>query len=162
MHYCLYYCMRCGQNMLGHPQGQVAIILKWIKWLVLLHILQKRVYNADTKIIIVFAYLLIYLLVVNFRGAIIIAWRESFRSITKPYFLCEASGHVPGKCSREFLENYSFGISIVNFLYYIMNAMTPVVHLIFVINCRVLRQRMEQLKITKLLKSLSSSSSQWY
>ena len=111
--------------------------------------LQQKAYKAEMKLTIVYAYFLIFVLMGNFQEAIRIVWRESFKNATNSYFLCEAVGHVPGRCSRETIEQYSYQYSLLNCLTNIMAFFIPVVNLMFVINCRIVRERTRKLKIMK-------------
>ena len=121
---------------------------------------QRRAYVAEFKIVIYFSFLLLCLLVVISQAAIRIAWREPYRNLTENYFLCEAVGHIPGRCSREPLEQYTFVISLMNCIYYIMTAFSPVIHLMFVINCRILKEGVLRMKTAQTLRSISKKSSQ--
>lgn len=121
---------------------------------------QRKECQAELKIIIFFTYLLVYLLVVLCQDAVTIAWKEPYRNLTKSYFLCEAVGYVPGRCSREPLERYTYVISLLNCMYYIVTAFIPVIHLIFIINCRVLKQSVVRMTVVRSLKTSSPRVSQ--
>ena len=120
---------------------------------------QRKSCEAEFKIIIFFTYILVYLLVVLCQDAIIIAWQESFTNVTKSYFLCEAVGHVPGRCSREPIEQYSHVISLMNCIYYIMTAFTPIIHLMLVTNFRIAKEGFLRMKIIQSFKTSSMKSS---
>ena len=111
--------------------------------------LQQKAYKAEMKLTVVSAYFLVFILVGNCQEAIRIVWRDSFKNATNDYFLCEAGGHVPGRCTRETIEQYSYQYSLLNCLSHIMSVFIPVVNLVFVINCRILRERMRKVKIMK-------------
>ena len=81
------------------------------------------------KITIVFAYYLIFLLVLLCQEAVMLAWKESFRNEANTYFLCKAVDHVTGGCSKDSLKKYSHTFIQMNCIFYIMNAFTKVVHL---------------------------------
>ena len=121
--------------------------------------MQRRSCEAEFKIVIFFTFLLVFLLVVLCQDTLIIAWQESYRNLTKSYFLCEAVGHVPGRCSREPVEQYSQVISMMNCLYYIMNAFYPTIHLMFIINFRIAKEGFLKLKIVQSVKTTTSLKS---
>ena len=121
---------------------------------------QRRSWEAEFKIIIFFSYLLVFLWAVVCRDAIILALQEPFREVIEDYFLCEAVGHVPGRCSREPIERYAYVISILNCIYYIMNSLYSVVYLMFVINFRIAKEGILKMKIIQSFKSTSTRSSQ--
>ena len=101
---------------------------------------------------------MVYLLVVLSQGAIRIAWREPYRNLVKSYFACEAAGHVPGRCSRASLERYTYVISLLNCIYYIMTALTPIIHLMLVTNFRILKEGVLKMKIVQSLRSVQTST----
>ena len=92
------------------------------------------------------------------QEAVTLAWKESFRNETNRYFLCEAVGHMPGRCNQDSLKKYSHTFSLMNCIYYTMTAIVPVVNLIFIINCRVVKEAVKGLKVAKALKTISRSS----
>ena len=118
--------------------------------------LQRRGQTAELKIMIVFAYFLMFLILVNCRDALYVAQRESFRDAVSNYFLCEAVGYVPGKCSREALEQFTYPPLSITF--YAMAFLMPVVFLLFVINIRTLKEQVEKLPLIRSWKSQSSST----
>ena len=76
--------------------------------------MQRKACKAEFNIIVFFTYLLVYLMVALCQDAITIAWQEPYGNLTKSYFFCEAVGHVPGRCSREALEQYTYLFSLLN------------------------------------------------
>ena len=52
------------------------------------------------------------------------------------YFACEASGHVPGKCSREVFEKYSY--PYVAMVAYLLQGIVPITHLNYVLDWRAM------------------------
>ena len=52
------------------------------------------------------------------------------------YFACEASGHVPGRCSREVFEKYSY--PYVSMVAYVLLGIVPITHLNYVLNWRAM------------------------
>ena len=117
--------------------------------------LQRRVHTAELKILIVFAYFLIFFILVNCRDALHIAENASFRDTVGRYFLCEAVGYTPGRCNREELEQFVY--PLLNITFYIMAFLLPVVNLMFVINCRILKEQVKELSLLRSLKSQPSS-----
>ena len=104
----------------------------------------------------VFAYFLSYLVLVNCRNALSGAQRESFREAVTSYFLCEAVGYIPGKCSREALEQFTH--PLLNITLDALAFFSPFSFLLFVINFRILKEQVEKLLLTLSLKSQSSSN----
>ena len=88
-----------------------------------------------------FCILLLAVFFIICRETVSVAWREAFTNATNSHFLCEAVGHVPGRCSRETFERYSYVFSILNCVYYFLSVFVPVVNLVFVIKCRSLQDR---------------------
>ena len=122
--------------------------------------MQRKSCEAEFKIIIFFSYLLVFSLVVFCRDAITLGLKESYRNLTKSYFLCEAVGHVPGRCSREPIEQYSYVISMMNCIYLMMNAFYPMIYLMFVINLRIVKESFLRMKVVQSFKTSSMKSSQ--
>ena len=119
------------------------------------HSLQQRSFQAELKLVILLVYFTVFLLSVNTVLAVFFAEKDSFINAVNDYILCEAVGYVSGKCSREEFEQYTH--PIVNMLFYIINFLLPVVNLLFTINCRILKDRIEQTKVFKALKALSTT-----
>ena len=118
--------------------------------------MQHRGRTAELKIMMVLAYFLVFLVVVHCRNALFAAQRDSFREAVTSYFVCEAVGYVPGKCSREALEQFIhplLGITVDVMLFFL-----PVSFLVFVINFRIVREQVEKLSLILSLKSQSSSN----
>ena len=111
--------------------------------------LQQKAHAAEVKLGIYFAYYSIFVLAILCQHTVKIAWRESFINATNSYFLCEAVGHVPGRCSRETLEQYSYPLSVLDCVYRIMAVFVPMVNLVFVIKLRNLSARVRTLKVPK-------------
>ena len=119
----------------------------------LFYILQKKWCIAELKILVVLSCFIISLIVRNGHAAVIIAEFEPFRNAINSHFLCEAVGYVPGRCSRESFEQYSH--PLLNITVYIMALCLRTVNLLFIINCRVLKENIQKVK---LLQSVTSSS----
>ena len=110
---------------------------------------------ADTKIVIIYAYFVIFLFLSNTRGAVLFSEIDSYNAAVNSQFLCEATGYVPGKCSREMLEQYSH--PSLNMAFYITSAMQPIVLLLYLFNCRTLKVKLKGMKAAKVVRSLSST-----
>ena len=67
------------------------------------------------------------------------------------YFLCEATGHMSGNCSRETFEMYSNEYQESVFLILLM--LIPLVNLIFVVNCRQIKEQTQQLWLSRRSKA---------
>ena len=156
---CSGHCYACC-NRLDHSQGNVACVIQQITVLIksfnviLVNStpfpLQRKGHIAEVKITIIFAYFLVFLLLVNSRGAVYIAEGGSFKDAANSYFLCEAVGYVQGKCSRESFEQYSYPLLDITF--YITALFLPIVPLLHLINCRILKESIEQLTIVKIIR----------
>ena len=120
------------------------------------HSLQQKSFQAELKLVILLVYFTIFLLSVNTLLAIFLAEKDSFKNAVNDYILCEAVGYVSGKCSREEFEQYTH--PILNTLFHIIYFLLPVVNLLFAINCRILKDRIEQMKVFKALKALSTTT----
>ena len=118
----------------------------------LFYILQKKRCIAELKIIVVLSCFIISLVVRNIHAAVNIAEFELFRNAIDSHFLCEAVGYVPGRCSRESFEQYSY--PLLNITVYIMALSVRTVYLLFIINCRVLKEKILKMK---LLQSVNAS-----
>ena len=119
--------------------------------------MQKRARTAEGKVMIIVAYLVAFLVLLNIQDAIFIAERDLLEDAVNSYFLCEAVGHIPGKCSRESFEQYSH--PLLNIFFYITNFFLPAVMLTYLINCRMLREDLEKIKVIKTLRSISGRTS---
>ena len=108
-------------------------------------------YQALLKIMIVFAYFLLLVLFVISRESVYLAKKDAIIDAIDKYFLCEAIGHVPGRCSREFFEQYSYlGL---DFMFYFIILLLPIVNLVFLINFTLLREKLSKLNCGKLLST---------
>ena len=90
------------------------------------------------------------------------AEKEALDGAISSYFLCEAVGHVPGRCSRETFERYSHRLLHI-LIYYILPFFIPVVNLVCVINCKSIKEGITWFTIVRRLKSESSKTPQsWH
>ena len=103
---------------------------------------------AEVKIIISSSYFMVFILIVNSQDAVFVAERASLEAAVKSYVLCEAVGYVPGKCSRESIEQYSY--PLLNIVFYFSAFLVPVVELLFVINFTNLKKKVGWLKANSL------------
>ena len=105
--------------------------------------MQKRKRAAEAKIVIVLIYyaLLAFFIVVENEQDL--ANKPFVDAAIQNYFLCEATGHISRNCSRESFEMYSNEYQESLFLVLLM--LIPVVNLIFVVNCRQIREQTQQL-----------------
>lgn len=151
--------------MLDNPQGKLVNIYtreqhlcsKLSLFLTTPFFWQRKAKTAEIKITIILGYLVVYLLFINSHEAVYLAQRAAFQDAVNSYFLCEAVGHVPGKCSRESFEQYIY--PLLNIVFYVANLFLPIVMLLYLINCRILKEHLKKLKIIKTVLSLSSKSS---
>ena len=120
--------------------------------------LQKQNYVAEGKIMIIAVYLVVFLVITLSRDAVYISGRASFEDAVNSYFACEAVGYFPGKCDRESFERFSYPLLCVNIAFYITNLFLPAVVLLYLINCRSLRERFKKRKML-ILKAVATKSS---
>ena len=107
------------------------------------------------KITIIYAYFVVFLSIINSQEAVLFAEEDSYRNAVDSYFLCEAVGHVEGRCSRESFEQYSH--PLLEIARYIALTLFPVVVLLYLINCKSLKTKLKEMKVIKVLRSFSSS-----
>ena len=91
--------------------------------------------------------------------AVYAAERDLLEKAMHSYFLCEAVGHVPGRCSRETLERYSHPLASIA-VYNVLLFFVPIINLVFIVNWRSIQESVRRLKVMQTLKSFSSKSSQ--
>ena len=111
-----------------------------------------------TKVLLILAYLIVLTSVIIARAGFTTLFEDILWSSIRDYFLCEAVGHVEGKCSRESFEKYL--APSLEAVTYIMRAFFPVVYLMFVINPEKILTRVREivhLHSTKIT-TLSSTS----
>ena len=106
---------------------------------------------------IIVTYLVVFLVLLNIQDAVLIAEQDSLRDAVNLYFLCEAVGHVPGKCNRESFEQYSH--PLLNIVFYVASFFLPAVMLLYLINCRLLKEKVERTKFIKTLRFFSERKS---
>ena len=116
-------------------------------------------YKAELKITIVYAYFMFLTWSLLCLDAVYAAEKEVLDNAITSYFLCEAVGHVPGKCSRETLEQYSHPLLNIA-IYNILVLFIPIVNLVYVINCRSIREGITRFRIVWTLRSVSSRTPQ--
>ena len=116
-------------------------------------------YKAELKITIVYTYFMLVTWFLFCLDAVYAAEKDVLEEAINSYFLCEAVGHVPGRCSRETFEQYShplLNVAIHNILLFFV----PIVNLVFVINCKSIKEGITRLTIVWRLKSVSSRTPQ--
>ena len=118
--------------------------------------MQHRGRTAELKIMMALTYYLIFLVVAVSQTSLFNAQIESFREAVTSYFLCEAVGYVPGKCSREALEYFTH--PLLDITLNVMIIFLPCSFLIFVINFSIVKEQVEKLPLIRSLKSQSSSN----
>ena len=118
---------------------------------------QRGGYQAEAKIAIIYGYFMVFLVVMNSQEAVLFSERDSYQDAVNSYFLCEAVGFTPGRCSRESFEQYSH--PILDISRYILNMFLPTILLIYIINCKNLKAKVKEVKIIKVLGSFSSKIS---
>ena len=94
----------------------------------------KRFNGAEKKLLLVLSSVLVFGILISVYFTIFGATRKDFVIAIEKYIACEASGHVPGKCSRDEVEKYS--TPFLAMFSYISLALVPLFSLNFVINWR--------------------------
>lgn len=88
---------------------------------------------AEKKLLLILVTFTIFGMYGLIEKVSVVVEMDSISSAVSNYFACEASGHVPGQCSREKFEKlaipYLSGIS-----YYFIFIIVPLTILVFVIN----------------------------
>ena len=107
------------------------------------------------KITIIYGYFVLFLSILYSQQAVLLAEKDSYRDAVNSYFLCEAVGHVEGKCSRESFEQYSH--PLLEIACYIALPLLPIITLLYLINCRSLKATVKEMTGTKLLRSFTSN-----
>ena len=92
----------------------------------------KRLNGAEKKLLLVLLSVLVFGILISVYFTIFGATRRDFVIAVQKYFTCEASGHVPGKCSRDEVEKYS--TPFLAMFSYISLVLFPLLSLNFVIN----------------------------
>ena len=113
--------------------------------------------SANTKITIIYAYFVIFLLFVKYQRAVLISERDSYRGAVNSYFLCEAVGYVPGRCRQETLKQYSRPLPTTACK--IVNIVLPTLFLLYLFNCTTLKARVKEMEVIKMLRCFSSRGS---
>ena len=113
--------------------------------------LQRVGQKAEAKISFIYVYFVIFLSLGKTLHAILLSERDSYRDAVNSYFLCEAVGYVPGRCSRETFEQYSH--PTLSILHTIMNFSSPFIMILYLINCRALKAKVKESKAMTALKS---------
>ena len=110
--------------------------------------------RAEAKISFIYVYFLIFHLLVKTYEAILLSERDSYRDAVNNYFLCEAVGYVPGRCSRETFEQYSHPILKISSN--IMSFFLPFIMVLYLFNCRALQAKVKEIKAIRTLRSVYS------
>ena len=105
------------------------------------------------KITIIYAYFVFFVTILNSKEAVLFAERDSYWDAVDDYFLCEAVGHVEGRCSRESFEQYSHPLLDIARSFAL--TFLPVVVMLYLINCSSLKANVKEMKFIKVLRSVS-------
>ena len=116
-------------------------------------------YKAEMKLAIVYTYYMFACWSALCLDAVYIAEKTLLEEAVKRYFLCEAVGYVPGRCSQETFEQYSHSLLDMA-VYSLLMFFGPIVNLVFLINCRSMRECVRRLTNMQRLKSGSPRPSQ--
>ena len=117
-------------------------------------VFQKEVLKK--KVLLILAYFIVVIAMLIARSGINELFEEALWSSIRDYFLCEAVGHVEGKCSRESFEKYL--APLLEGLLYIMVGLFPVVYLLFVVNLEQIFARVKEIVHIHCTKSTKLSS----
>ena len=104
---------------------------------------------------IIYAYFVVCFVIIHSEEAILLGEKDSYRDAVDSYFLCEAVGHVKGRCSRESFEQYSH--PLLEIIHYLILLFFPIVTLLYLINCRNLKKKAKEMKFIKVLRSFPSN-----
>ena len=113
--------------------------------------------RAEAKISVIYVYFVIFLLIIKTQEAVFLSERDPYRDAVNGYFLCEAVGYVPGKCSRETFEQYSH--PALNISENIISSFIPSVMLLYLFDCRALKAKVKESKVIRTLWSVYSRRS---
>lgn len=87
---------------------------------------------AEKKILIVFVYISAFTVFVITVNSVLIGKSEEIKEELMNYFLCEITGHEPGKCNRRGFEKLLY--PELSILVYIIVALIPIILLNFITN----------------------------
>ena len=104
-------------------------------------VFQKEILRG--KVLLILAYDMVLISVILARSGITTLFEDELWSSIRDHFLCEAVGHVEGKCSRESFERYL--APLLEGLFYIMAALFSVAYLLFVINLEQIFARVRKI-----------------
>ena len=109
------------------------------------------------KVVVILAVFIVMTSVIMARAGVNALFQDAVWSSIRAYFLCEAVGHVKGKCNRESFEKYL--APSLDALSYIVLACIPVVYLMFVINFEQAFDRVREIVLIHCATIATSSSS---
>ena len=104
-------------------------------------VFQKEVLRA--KVLLMLAYFIVLISVLIAISGITVLFEEVLWNSIRDYFLCEAVGHVEGKCSRESFEKYL--APLLDGLSYVTSGLFTVVYLLFVLNLEHIVSRVREI-----------------
>ena len=110
--------------------------------------------RAEAKISVIYVYFVIFILLAKTHDAVLLSEKDSYKNAVNSYFLCEAVGYVPGRCSRGTFEQYSHPtLSISRNL---MSFLLPFIMVLYLFNCRALQAKVKEIKVMRTLRSVYS------
>ena len=116
---------------------------------------KKTLSTAEKKIIMVFVSFIVFGVYTMLHLGIVTGNADkATRGITE-YFICESTGHEPGKCDRSIFERHLFPYMSV--LAYILMGTIPIAILNFVVNWQILWKSIKK-QLGKFSRSEASSS----
>lgn len=127
----------------------------------LLYALQKKKIAAEMKLLAVLAAYIILTILLLVDVEVFLLDKPLREEAIQRYFWCEALGNLNNECSRELVESYdNLYLDSASHLAFML---IPIVGLIFVINCRELKEKLQMglsrpLKVPTSKKSVSSAS----
>ena len=116
--------------------------------------LQRVGQRAEAKISCIYVFFVIFILLSKTHDAILLSERDSYRDAVNSYFLCEANGYVPGRCSRETFEQYSR--PTLSIFRTVMRFFVPLMIVLYLFNCRALKAKAKKINAVRTLRSVCS------
>ena len=116
-----------------------------------------RLTGPERKILWFFFAFIFYGIVATLYATVLGTHTKEFVTALEQYFACEALGHVPGKCSRDEVEKYSW--PYLTTIAFVSTCLIPVPSLVFVVNLNRLKNCCGNEPISKNTRTKRSSIS---
>ena len=96
-----------------------------------------RLTGPEKKILWFFLAFIFYGIVATLYATVLGTHTKEFVTALEQYFACEALGHVPGKCSRDEVEKYSW--PYLTTIAFVSTCLIPLPSLVFIVNLNRLK-----------------------